>query len=232
MKLQVFSAEHYGRAIPIATEDSRVPGVPFMLVVGANSGPVMYRAEAHRSVRPLFMCLLPPIRTGPAASPARRRLPGRKQAATAFPLWRRLDKPSAHALLGLSLCCLYTFWPFRVSTATPVCRPQLSPPFPGSQRQWMKIADPIAQVGGFNHSYSEKGEPGIGFETEISLRLWLEGWQPGIMDCGKFKRGVGGHGALMSEEKKQARKRVWAANQEKMARSFPLESRQAIAKQV
>jgi len=128
--------DHYGRALPILTEDSRLPGTPFMFVVGANSGPVLYRAAAFQ------------------------------------------------------------------------------------------------QVGGFNLSYSGPGEPGIGFETEISLRLWLRGWQSAIMDCGEFQRGIGGHGTLSSEGKRQLRKRIWALNQEHMRNTFSMEVRQGIASQV
>jgi len=128
--------EHYGRALPIVTMDERLPDVPFMFVVGANSAPVVYRAAAYR------------------------------------------------------------------------------------------------QVKGLDTAYSRAGEPGIGFETEISLRLWGEGWQSGIMNCGNFQRGVGGHATLQSEGKRELRKAVWAQNQQRMNATFPLAFRRKVSRQV
>jgi len=128
--------DHYGRATPIPTMDSRAPQVPFMFVAGANSAPVVYRAA------------------------------------------------------------------------------------------------PYHQIEGFSLEFSEPGEPGIGFETEISLRLWAAQWQSGILDCGAMRRGVGGHGTLRSEEKHALRKAVWAANQQRMNSSFPLDFRRQLSAQV
>lgn len=88
------------------------------------------------------------------------------------------------------------------------------------------------QIEGFSLEFSEPGEPGIGFETEISLRLWAAQWQSGILDCGAMRRGVGGHGTLRSEEKHALRKAVWAANQQRMNSSFPLDFRRQLSAQV
>ena len=38
-------------------------------------------------------------------------------------------------------------------------------------------------VGGFDHAYSEPGEPGILFEADLCWRAWLAGWRVGLVDC-------------------------------------------------
>jgi glycosyltransferase involved in cell wall biosynthesis len=35
------------------------------------------------------------------------------------------------------------------------------------------------QLGGWDHTFSKVGEPGIGFDNELCLRAWVHGWQVG-----------------------------------------------------
>ena len=53
------------------------------------------------------------------------------------------------------------------------------------------------QLGGFDLSYSKSGEPGIGYDYEISLRAWSNGWQVGLYGPPPFKKFVYGRGSMM-----------------------------------
>ena len=48
----------------------------------------------------------------------------------------------------------------------------------------------FAEVGGFNHNFSCPGQPGIGLDFELSIRMWRLGRSVGLYDA-KFKHGVG-----------------------------------------
>ena len=48
----------------------------------------------------------------------------------------------------------------------------------------------FAEVGGFNHNFSCPGQPGIGLDFELSIRMWRLGRSVGLYDS-KFKHGVG-----------------------------------------
>eukprot|EP00232_Nephroselmis_pyriformis_P022368 CAMPEP_0182870646 /NCGR_PEP_ID=MMETSP0034_2-20130328/10656_1 /TAXON_ID=156128 /ORGANISM="Nephroselmis pyriformis, Strain CCMP717" /LENGTH=240 /DNA_ID=CAMNT_0025003157 /DNA_START=10 /DNA_END=728 /DNA_ORIENTATION=- len=90
----------------------------------------------------------------------------------------------------------------------------------------------MSAVGLFNTSYSRQGEPGIGFETEHSYRMWRGGWQVGVMDCGDFDRGVGGHGTQSDPEKAALRKRIRRENWARMEAEYPLAEREGFAADV
>ena len=44
----------------------------------------------------------------------------------------------------------------------------------------------FAEVGGFNHNFSCPGQPGIGLDFELSIRMWRLGRSVGLYDS-KFK---------------------------------------------
>jgi hypothetical protein len=48
----------------------------------------------------------------------------------------------------------------------------------------------FAEVGGFNTNFSCAGNPGIGLDFELSIRLWKLGWKVGLFDPG-FKHAIG-----------------------------------------
>ena len=48
----------------------------------------------------------------------------------------------------------------------------------------------FAEVGGFNHNFSCPGQPGIGLDFELSIRMWRLGRSVGLYDS-KFKHGIG-----------------------------------------
>ena len=50
------------------------------------------------------------------------------------------------------------------------------------------------QLGGWDYSFSEVGEPGIGFDNELCLRAWLNGYQVGYRFV-PFKGPVGHYAA-------------------------------------
>lgn len=50
----------------------------------------------------------------------------------------------------------------------------------------------FVRIGGFDESYSRVGEPGIGFDMELGLRLWTLGSRVGLYYAG-VGNGVGGH---------------------------------------
>ncbi|KAK3262610.1 hypothetical protein CYMTET_28543, partial [Cymbomonas tetramitiformis] len=70
----------------------------------------------------------------------------------------------------------------------------------------------LIEIGGFDLSYSRRGEPGIGFDTEVSYRLWRHGWSSGVADCDfmNFQRGVGGRGTKSSKD--PAKQKAWHRN--------------------
>jgi glycosyltransferase involved in cell wall biosynthesis len=56
-----------------------------------------------------------------------------------------------------------------------------------------------ADCGGFDTSYSEPGQAGVGFDEEFAFRAWLHGWQVGYLhqpfktgEPGKYNWGAGG----------------------------------------
>jgi hypothetical protein len=54
------------------------------------------------------------------------------------------------------------------------------------------------EVGGFNTSYSKPGQLGIGFDHEITGRLWQAGWQAAVVCPSRvtaFRNGCGGKGS-------------------------------------
>ena len=48
----------------------------------------------------------------------------------------------------------------------------------------------FAEVGGFNHNFSCPGQPGIGLDFELSIRMWELGRSVGLYDA-KFKHASG-----------------------------------------
>jgi GT2 family glycosyltransferase len=48
----------------------------------------------------------------------------------------------------------------------------------------------FAELGGFNHNFSCPGQPGIGLDFELSIRMWRLGRSVGLYDS-KFQHGVG-----------------------------------------
>jgi len=51
--------------------------------------------------------------------------------------------------------------------------------------------DAWIEIGGFDLSYSKKGEPSARFNYEICLKAWLKGWHVGLYERTDFKRRVG-----------------------------------------
>ena len=90
---------------------------------------------------------------------------------------------------------------------------------------WANLAPMIVRkevfnkVGLFNESYSEKGESGIGLDTELSFRANLSNFLVGVMYFCDIDRGVGGHGTLIGSKAKQ-RKRNLRKNQESFNRKY------------
>ena len=48
----------------------------------------------------------------------------------------------------------------------------------------------FSEVGGFNTNFSCAGNPGIGLDYELSIRLWKLGWRAGLYDP-KFHHAIG-----------------------------------------
>mmetsp|Transcript_16065 Transcript_16065/g.50503 ORF Transcript_16065/g.50503 Transcript_16065/m.50503 type:complete len:208 (+) Transcript_16065:96-719(+) len=65
------------------------------------------------------------------------------------------------------------------------------------------------EIGSFHEGYSCRGEPGIQFDYEFSLRLWHNGWQGGIMPYRLGYQASGRHsGTRSSREMYHKRKRI------------------------
>merc|ERR1712087_653600 len=76
------------------------------------------------------------------------------------------------------------------------------------------------ELGGFNTSYSEPGQLGIGFDHELIGRLWLAGWQAAVMCPSRataFRNGCGGKGSAVDLLKRKAQ---MAANRAKYTQQF------------
>lgn len=56
-------------------------------------------------------------------------------------------------------------------------------------------------VGGFNESYSRPGQMGIGFDHELTTRLWTRGWHSAVLCPSRstaFRNGCGGKGSAVN----------------------------------
>jgi len=75
------------------------------------------------------------------------------------------------------------------------------------------------ELGPFEEKLAPIGEPAIWLDVEYSLRAWTNGWQVGLFHA-PFKRGVGGHGTLRTEEKASLRHHYLLQNQRFVQRKY------------
>jgi hypothetical protein len=56
----------------------------------------------------------------------------------------------------------------------------------------------ILKMGGLDYGYSCRGDPGIGFDWEFSLRNWVKGYSVAIFDMGNTRQqGAAGSGGRL-----------------------------------
>lgn len=79
----------------------------------------------------------------------------------------------------------------------------------------------LEELGYFNLAYSNVGESGIGLDVEMCLRFFEHGYFTGIYHIGHIKRGVGGHGTLVTEEQTNLRKNAYERNIVQFLKKYP-----------
>lgn len=74
------------------------------------------------------------------------------------------------------------------------------------------------ELGGFDLSFSQAGEPGIVLDQDICFRTWLAGHHVGLFEASGFERRIGGQGTLMFG--RVERKRNRRANLDKVKQRY------------
>lgn len=77
----------------------------------------------------------------------------------------------------------------------------------------------LEAVGGWDLRYSNKGEPGIGFDEEVSWRMWALGWRTGLFQCPGVTQRVGVQGTTSTPAKRALRKKRSAKNEARTAKT-------------
>uniref|UniRef100_A0A7S4FC00 Glycosyltransferase 2-like domain-containing protein n=1 Tax=Chrysotila carterae TaxID=13221 RepID=A0A7S4FC00_CHRCT len=90
-------------------------------------------------------------------------------------------------------------------------------------------------VGGFNVSYSPRGQPGIGLDAEITAKLWLHGYQAGLL-CPAletfFRNGCGGKGTIKTAAASALRQQQEERNTQTFFNQFSSNARSVIISRV
>ncbi len=80
--------------------------------------------------------------------------------------------------------------------------------------------DAYFEIGGFDASWSEVGEGGIGYDIEYSLRAQERGHLVGVMECDGINRRVGGGATLSNSHSKTMRFLLERQNNHRLDRHF------------
>ena len=75
-------------------------------------------------------------------------------------------------------------------------------------------------LGGFDTTWSNVGDPGIGYDTEFSLRAQAEGHLVGVMRCDGIRRRIGGGSSLANLAKRKLRFAMERRNNERLDRMY------------
>lgn len=70
--------------------------------------------------------------------------------------------------------------------------------------------DVFEELGGFDLSFSDPGEPGMGFEVDLALRCWRAGYLVGFTPMGFDRGDVGGTMTFAQQDRDEAHEEAWA----------------------